>query len=553
MELTNYITPLLRWWWLIVLSIVLAGGASYYVADQQPVKYFSSTTLMVGQSAINDPNPNSNQFSLAEQLAGIYADIASRDQVKANTKAALNMKGPWFPEYYANAIPQTQLIEVAVLDSDRNRAYVIANELANQLILLSPSNISEEEQGRQDFIENQLDLLQVQIEATVEEILVKSEELGEQFSAREIANIRNEITALESKRNTLQSNYASLLEATEKGDINAITIIEPASYGGTYPIDSGKNAAVMTAMAVAAVLAVCTAFLIEYLDDTVKTQDNPRQIFGLPKLVSLPVLDSLKGDGPLITVRSPLSPTSETFRSLRTNIEFANLDRTNRSLLVVSPNQSEGKSFIAANIAVIWAKAGHKVLLMDGDLRRPTQHKIFKLDRSNGLSTMLLDYHPQEGADFHDFVKPFVQSSLVPGLDVIVSGPIPPSPAELIGSRKMTDITEKLLELYDYIVIDAPSVLAVTDPTILSSWADTTILVALVNKTRRQQVQETIDRLNRVNANLIGIVFNGDKEQTHQVAYVETDSSVRLDTVAPDIDLDEASIEDDEPDWINQL
>jgi len=540
----------MRWWWLIALSIILAGGSSYYVVSQQPDQYFASTTLMVGQSAINDPNPNSNQFSLAEQLAGIYADIASRDQVKAEPMKALDMD--WFPEYYANAIPQTQLIEVAVLDSDPERAQIIANELAFQLIRLSPSNVSEEEQVRQDFIVNQLDLLQVQIEATIEEILVKSEELGEQFSAREIANIRNEIAALESKRNTLQNNYASLLSSTEKGDINAITVIEPAALP-TWPQDTGRNMAVITAMAVAGVLAASVAFLIEYIDDTVKPQDDPNQLFGLPKLVSLPVLDFLKGEDPLITVRSPLSPTSETFRSLRTSIQFANLDHTNRSLLVVSPNQSEGKSFIAANIAVIWAKAGNRVLLMDGDLRRPTQHSIFNLDRANGLSTMLLDYHHQENADFQDFVKPFVQNSLVPGLDIIVSGPIPPSPAELIGSKKMSDITQRLLEIYDYIVIDAPSVLAVTDPTILSSWADTTILVALVNKTRRQQVKETINRLNRVNANLIGIVFNGDKEQTHQVAYVETNSSQTLDTVVTDFDLDEASIEDDEPDWINQL
>ncbi|MFK7803666.1 MAG: polysaccharide biosynthesis tyrosine autokinase [Anaerolineae bacterium] len=550
MELSNYISPLMRWWWLIVLSVVLAGASSYYVVSQQPDQYFASTTLMVGQSAINDPNPNSNQFSLAEQLAEIYADIASRDQVKAETMKALGMD--WFPEYYANAIPQTQLIEVAVLDSDPQRAQIIANELAFQLIRLSPSNVSDEEQVRQDFIVNQLDLLQVQIEATIEEILVKSEELGEQFSAREIANIRNEIAALESKRNTLQNNYASLLASTEKGDINAITVIEPAALP-TWPQDTGRNMAVITAMAVAAVLAASVAFLIEYIDDTVKPQDDSSQLFGLPKLVSLPVLDFLKGEDPLITVRSPLSPTSETFRSLRTSIQFANLDRMNRSLLVVSPNQSEGKSFIAANIAVIWAKAGNRVLLMDGDLRRPTQHSIFNLDRANGLSTMLLDYHHQENADFQEFVKPFVQNSLVPGLDIIVSGPIPPSPAELIGSKKMADITEKLLEIYDYIVIDAPSVLAVTDPTILSSWADTTILVALVNKTRRQQVKETINRLNRVNANLIGIVFNGDKEQTHQVAYVETNSSQTLDTVVTDFDLDEATIEDDEPDWINQL
>ncbi len=504
---------------------------------------------MVGQEAINDPNPNSNQFFLAQQLAEIYADMATRDLVKDSTQKTLGMN--WLPEYYANAIPQTQFIEVAVVDTVPERSEIVANELARQLIKISPSNVSEEEQIRQDFVETQLDLLQVQIEATVEEILIKSEELGDQFSAREIANVRNEIAALETKRNTLQSNYASLLAQTGKGDINAISVIEPAF---AYPIETGKYMAVLTAMVVAAVLSISTAFLIEYLDDTVKPQDDAIEIFGLPKLVSLPVLDFLNDEDPLITVRSPLSPTSETFRSLRTSIQFANLDKTNRSLVVVSPNQSEGKSIIAANTAVIWAKGGNRVLLIDGDLRRPTQHKLFNLDRANGLSTMLLDYQADEHADFVGFAKQFVQSSLVPGLDVIVSGPIPPSPAELIGSKKMVDIVDKLLEIYDYIVIDAPSVLAVTDPAIISSLADSTVIVAFVNKTRRQHINETINRLRRVNANLVGIVYNGDKEQTHQVSYVETGSVQTLDTVVTDLDIDDSGLEEDiEPDWINQL
>lgn len=548
MELMNFITPLRRWWWLILLAVVLSAASSYYVASQQPQRYFASTTLMVGQEAISDPNPNSNQFFLAEQLAGIYADIATRDLVQTATKEALGIN--WLPEYYANAVPQTQLIEIAVQDIYKERAEVIANELANQLILVSPSNVTEEEQERRDFVESQLDLLQVQIEATVEEIIVKSEELGEQFSAREIANIRNEIAALETKRDTLQSNYASLLASTEEGDINAITVIEPAS---AYALDSGRNIAVLTSAAVAAVLALCTAFLIEYIDDTIKTHDDSMQLFGLPKLVSLPILDFTQEEDPLITVRSPLSPTSETFRALRTSIQFSDLDNNNRRMLIVSPNQSEGKSFIAANIAVIWAKAGNRVLLIDGDLRRPTQHKIFNLSRGNGLSTMLLDYHHQEHPNLSEFVEPFIQSSLVPGLDVLVSGPIPPSPAELIGSRKMAELSEKLLELYDYIIVDAPSVLAVTDPTILSSWADSTILVAFVNQTRRQHIKDTISRLNRVNANLVGVVYNGDREQTHQVAYVETNASRTLDTVVTDLELDDSVIEDDEPDWINQL
>lgn len=549
MELKNYLTPLQRWWWLIALSVVLAGASSYFFISQQPVQYISKATLMVGQEAINDPNPNSNQFFLARQLADIYADMATRDLVKDATKKTLGLT--WLPEYFANAVPETQFIEIAVVDTIPERSEIVANELAAQLIRLSPSNLTEEEQERIDFVDTQLDLLQVQIEATVEEILAKSEELGEQFSAREIANIRNEIAALETKRNTLQSNYASLLDQTGQGDINAISIIEPAF---AYPIDTGSFMAVATAMVVALVLSASTAYLIEYLDDTIKPQDEALEMFGLPKLISLPVLDFLNDEDPLITVRSPLSPTSETFRSLRTSIKFANLDKNNRSLVVLSPNQSEGKSMIAANTAVIWAKGGSRVLLIDGDLRRPTQHKLFNIDRSNGLSTMLLDYQAEEHEDFSAFLKPFVQSSLVPGLDLIASGPIPPSPAELIGSRKMVEILDKLLEIYDYIVIDAPSVLAVTDPAILSSLADSTVVVAFVNKTRRQHINETIKRLKRVNANLVGIIYNGDKEQTHQVAYVETGSVQPLDTIVTDLDLEDVGLEDEsEPDWINQL
>jgi len=226
------------------------------------------------------------------------------------------------------------------------------------------------------------------------------------------------------------------------------------------------------------VLAIGVAFDIGYLDDAVKTPELVEQASGLHTLGAVTLAGqagrSERGDQKeagerLLVHGSANSPISESFRILRTNVEFAEVDKVCRTLLVTSPNPGEGKSTVALNLATVIAQGGRRVLVVDADLRRPTLRRMFGVENRDGLTSLLVrDAHPLEGV---------VRPSALPNLSLMTSGPIPPNPSELLGSARMSQLLERLLEQFDLVVLDTPPVLAVTDPIVLIAWADGVIVV----------------------------------------------------------------------------
>jgi len=202
----------------------------------------------------------------------------------------------------------------------------------------------------------------------------------------------------------------------------------------------------------------------------------------------------------LITVADPRSPVSEAYRTLRTNLDFSSLDKPLKTMLVTSAGPEEGKSTVLANLAVTTAQAGKKVILVDCDLRRPTLHNIFNLKNDVGLSTMVVDDAAME--------SPPLQDTGVEGLQLVSSGPLPPNPAELLGSRRMEEIVAALLERADVVFFDAPPVVAVTDAAVLATKVDGVLLVINAGGTKRDYARAAKARLEKVNANLLGAVLN---------------------------------------------
>lgn len=201
----------------------------------------------------------------------------------------------------------------------------------------------------------------------------------------------------------------------------------------------------------------------------------------------------------LITISDPRSPASEAFRTLRTNLQFASLDRELRTLLVTSAGPEEGKSTTLANLAVTMAQAEKRVILVDCDLRRPALHDLFGLPNDAGLVNMMLD-----DAMLKD---PPLQETGVDGLWLLASGPLPPRPPDLLGSRRMEQIIQALLEKADILLFDAPPVLAVTDASILATKVDGVLLVVSAGKSRREHVQTAKSQLEKVNAHIVGSVL----------------------------------------------
>ena len=201
----------------------------------------------------------------------------------------------------------------------------------------------------------------------------------------------------------------------------------------------------------------------------------------------------------LITVSEPRSPISEAYRTLRTNLDFASLDQALKTLAVTSAGVGEGKSTTLANLAVVSAQAGRQVILVDADLRRPTLHQVFGLGNEMGLTTMMMD----DAA----LASPPLQATGIEGLAVLPSGPLPPNPAELMGSRRMEEVITTLAEQADQVFFDTPPVVAVTDAAVLATKVDGVLLVITAGKTRREYARMAVQRLEQINARLVGTVL----------------------------------------------
>jgi len=212
----------------------------------------------------------------------------------------------------------------------------------------------------------------------------------------------------------------------------------------------------------------------------------------------------------LVAHLDPKGPAAEAFRVLRTNLQFMGLDAPLKSLLVTSAAPSEGKSTVSANLAVSFAQAGQNVCLVDADLRKPRLHKVFGADNWRGLTTAVVNQNGLE-AD--------LQPTGVQGLTLLTSGPIPPNPAELLGSGRMLALLTELQQRFDVVVLDTPPTLAVADAVVLAPRVSGVVLVVRSGRVARQQVKRAQEALAAVKANLLGVVLDGVKNDDSKGGY----------------------------------
>lgn len=195
----------------------------------------------------------------------------------------------------------------------------------------------------------------------------------------------------------------------------------------------------------------------------------------------------------------PRSPAAEAYRLTRTSISFSSVDQKLSSLLITSPGPGEGKSTTTANLAVTFAQEGRNVLIIDCDLRRPLQHRIFGMLNYQGLTNVLVTEISLQEA---------VQETTEPRVHLLTSGPLPPNPAELVGSNSLKRLLQEAKSSYDLLILDSPPVTMVTDATILASFLDGTILVITAGKTTRDMAQKAKKILTGVNAKILGVILN---------------------------------------------
>lgn len=420
MELRQYLSLVWKWAWLVVLAVFIAGASSFIASKAATPLYRTKTTIIVGR-VIENPDPNARDFSTGQQLAQTYSQLARREPVLRSAIERLGLKMGWqalASQVNSNVIPQTQLLEIYVVDVDPYRAKVLADTIAEELIRQSPTT-PDTTQEQLDFTHAQMEDLKLKIEQGHEEIIRLNRELDAANSSRLIQDLENKINVQEGKISGWQSTYSQLLASLQGGNTNVLSIVEIASLP-SRPISPNIPMNVMLASVVGLVLSIGGIFLIEYLDDTIKSPEDIERISGLPTLGTIAQIEGSEYEDKLIALRQPLSPTVEAYRVLRTNLQYSSPDRPLRTLMITSPNPAEGKSITLANLAVVIAQSGKRVIAVDTDLRRPVLHTIFGLPNRHGFSNALLGNVEN--------VLHQLQETGIQNLRILTTGVLPPNP-----------------------------------------------------------------------------------------------------------------------------
>ena len=303
---------------------------------------------------------------------------------------------------------------------------------------------------------------------------------------------------------TNSSSYDGLLtrlkEVSVAGGVesNNISILDPA----IVPFAKHKPKIKLN-LALGLVLGIflgtVVAFLLEFLDDRVKTTDELERLLGLPLLGMTP---SVKGDDPIVhammTLEQPASAMAEAFRSFRTNLLFASREGTPKVLTLTSAMPSEGKSSSCMNLATAFAQSNSRVLVIDADLRKPTAHKRLKLDNSMGLSNFLT---------YQASIDDVIQETLISGVSVVTAGPLSPNPSELLSSERLQQLFDLAPDTFDIVIIDAPPVMGLADALVLANRANATVMVTAFAQSKKRQIQDAHRRLRQSHANIIGVLF----------------------------------------------
>jgi capsular exopolysaccharide synthesis family protein len=302
---------------------------------------------------------------------------------------------------------------------------------------------------------------------------------------------------------TLLSNYEAVRLARLQNTPNVVQV-EKASPP-TIPIQAGPLRNIILGAIIGLLLTGTISFILEYMDDTLKTPQDIANVLGLP-VVGYVVNESGmdKTDGTPYVSANPRSPMAETFRTLRTNLEFASVDKSLKTILITSPGAGEGKTTVATNLAAVMAQANKRVILLEGDLRRPRVHRALGMSNQIGLSDVF-----RGQMDIRDVAR----YSKVKDLAVITSGSLPPNPAELLGSARMAQILARLVDSASVVIIDSPP-FVVADSTVLAAKVDGVLLVLQPGKTHAEAAKTMLAQLNRAGAHVVGVVLNRVSRKT---------------------------------------
>lgn len=504
MELKHYLLLVRKWLWLIVLGAGIGAVSAFVFSVMSTPIYQATMTMMISQGA--DPYRDQNSAVFATQrLASTYVEQIRSRAVMEQVVHDLNLPLPpnaLIGMTSAQAVRDTQLIRVSVEDENPARAQAIANQIG----VVFNQQLNEYQQSRFKNAQEELDRQVAETKKKIDETQKALAPLGDANDPKNLSApefVRTERLRLQMELSTLQNQYAVLVRSANDFRLASARYADTVTVSASAempiaPVRPRTSTNTLLGLAVGLMLAAGIAFLVEYLDDSVKSSDDVTRVLELSVLGN--VVRFPKGTtNPLVALTSPRAPYVEAYRNLRTNLQFSMLVDSAAALVVSSAEPGEGKSTTVANLATVMAQMDKRVILVDTDLRRPTQHHIFNVPPEPGLTDVFLNELTLEQA---------ITKTAVPNLDVLTAGKLPPNPAELIESPWMEKLIAILKTQYDVVLFDSPPVLPVTDAALLASKTKHLLWVVSAGKTRSDTLRRAREALKQVDAKILGVVLN---------------------------------------------
>lgn len=499
MELRYYLALVRKWLWLIVLGGVLGASAAYVYSRLSTPIYQSTITLMISQGV----GVAQDYLSL---LASQRAATTYMEQIKSPALIRQVYKelgisveeGDNLPVTVSTqAVRDTSLIRVSVQDVDPARAQAIATQIAKVL----NDQINAVQMQRYRAVQEDLDQQIAEVRKKIDEVQKALASLSDSPTAPEF--VRTERARLQMELTTLQAQYSVLLQNANNTRLTAshyndvISVASPAELP-REPISPRTLQNTLLGFAVGVMLAAGIAFLVEYLDDSLKSSDDVNRVLGLSTIGNVARFPK-NTKSPLVVLDAPRAPYAEAYRNLRTNLQFSLAVDSSNALVVSSAEPGEGKTTTVANLAVVMAQMGKRVMLVDTDLRRPSLHQLFHLPSEPGLTDLLLR---------NQTLAQVTRKISQPGLYLLPCGKIPPNPAELLASVWMDQVIDALKKQYDIVLFDAPPILPVTDALLLAAKTKHLLWVVAAGKTRSDPLRRAREALEQVDAKILGVVLN---------------------------------------------
>ena len=491
MTLRDYWRVIIRRSWIVIAAIIATAAPAIALSLRQSSIYEANADMLIRVSPGESVFGSGQQTINPDRLVQNEISVLEGDAVYARLMQNLGLDDDP-PLVSGSGFSDADVITVSVQSGDPQTAATLANAYVDAYIDVKREQAvngmvaaSAELQTKITDLQSQIDTLDAQI----------------------AASSTDDDSGAEADRRTLVDQQALFRQRIDQLQVDAALsagnaeLVRPAEA----PIKPIKPTPVRTAMLASVVgllLGLGAAFLIDHLDDSVRNADDLARLGAdVPVLASVPNVAGR--DNRPLAVSDPDNAAVEAYRNLRTNVQFLGIERKMRSIQVTSTRPGEGKTTTAANLAVVLSQTGANVVLVDADLRKPDLHRMFAIDGSNGLTNNLAG-DPME----------LTIQRITDQLWVIVGGPVPPNPSELLSGRRMDAFAEELSRRFDYVIIDSAPLLAVSDAAALSRHVDGVLLVAQSKRVSIPQLRESLATLDRVGAPLLGIVMTRAKIDT---------------------------------------